>query len=561
MRVQYNQECIMRDGVALRQDLYMPDDDIAYPVILMRTPYGKENFAKERIYADYKKLVDNGYTVVIQDVRGTGASDGMLKSTAVSEYADGFDTVNDLASQPYCNGIIGMYGLSYHGFTQLAAASLAPEALRCICPFEIAALVPFGGSTQRTIGGYHLYWLYGQALSRLPRMGLTTEKEMALRLKLLSNQERLPDLLKHLPLRETPAANIPEITLLQEYVELVDGMEDDSFWKMICRPTDFSQMTTPMLHLTGWFDVALNGTLDNYTEACNHSTLTCRMNQWLIIGPWCHGGMLDGTLEGEYFGPDADGLAIDVPGIMKMFFDAFLRNDTEPLMRIPRVQYFQLGENAWHTAEKWPPNSSIEEIAYISKNGELSFTSVKETECKLSFRYDPSDPYPSAVTDDQGRYLLADRRQLLGRADALQFRIPARATSLCIAGRLRMCLFAQSTAIDTDFVCIISDEAPDGMVRQLAFGLTRGRFRHGTKPDALIPGVCEVIDVDMGNIAHTVLPGHRLLLTITSSYYPLHNANLNDGLPAGYGKCPVIAQQTIWMDCYHPSRMCIPVIH
>lgn len=315
-----------------------------------------------------------------------------------------------------------------------------------------------------------------------------------------------------------------------------------------------------MLHLTGWFDVALNGTLENYAEACAHATPHCWMNQWLIIGPWCHGGMLEGTLEGENFGPDADGLVFDVPGIMQKFFDAFLQDDPVPLMRIPRVQYFQLGENAWHTAEKWPPHNSIEEQVFLTSNGELSDISAKTAGGKQSFRYNPSDPYPSETKDDQKRHLLADRRQLLGRADALHFRMPARSTRLCIAGRLRMCLFAESTAVDTDFVCIVSDAAPDGMVRQLACGLTRGRFRHGTAPEALIPGVCEAFDIDIGNIAHTILPGHGLLLTITSSYYPLHNVNLNDGLPAGQGTCPVIAEQTVWMDYDHPSRLYIPVL-
>jgi uncharacterized protein len=560
MRVLYDQECTMRDGVILRQDLYMPDNEITHPVVLMRTPYGKGHFAQERIYANYKALVDEGYAIVIQDVRGTGASDGMLNSTAVSEFDDGFDTVNEIASRQYCNGKIGMYGLSYFGFTQLAAASLSPTALRCICPFENAALVPFSGSAQRTIGGYHMYWLYNQALSRLPHMGFPAPREEEVRLKLLRNQEQLPDLLKHLPLRDTPAANIPEIPLLKQYVKLVDGIEDDSFWAEIRRPTDFSKITTPMLHLTGWFDVALNGTIDNYSTACSHATPYCRMNQWLIIGPWSHGGTLESTLEGESFGPDADGLAFDIPGIMQKFFDAFLKDDPEPLMRIPRVQYFQLGEYTWHTADKWPPENSVEIQAFLTSNGELTDFSTKITGCRQSFHYDPSDPYPSEVTDDQKRHLLADRRQLLERTDALHFRMPVRSTRLCIAGRLHIYLFAESSAVDTDFVCSVSDTAPDGMVRQLACGLTRGRFRHGTIPEALIPGVCEAFDIDIGNIAHTVLPGHELLLTITSSNYPLHNVNLNDGLPAGQGTCPVIAQQTIWMDYDHPSRLYIPVL-
>lgn len=560
MIVLYNQDIVMRDGVVLRHDLYAPDQQGSHPVILMRTPYGKQNAFQDRVYAGYQGLVESGYNIIIQDVRGTGTSDGILKSTAENEFQDGFDTVQAIASQPYCNGKVGMYGLSYFGFTQIAAAVEAPLALLCICPFEVAALVPFGINPQRTLGGHHLYWLYGQALTSLSRLGLSAEREGAVRSKLLENLQHMPDLLKHMPLRETPATDIKEVLLLQDYCELINNVEDKAFWERIHRPPDFSKLTTPMLHLTGWFDVALNGTLDNYTEACQKATPFCRDNQWIVIGPWEHGGLLAHEIEGENFGDVADGMVFDVPTLMRKFMDAFLKDQIEPLLQVPRVQYFQMGENNWLTSDIWPPKQSVNTALYLAPNGLLDDEPLQSTLCTVSYEYDPANPYPSDVTDEQGRHWLADRQHLLKREDVRAFRTPEYITPLRIAGRLGLSLFAGSSAVDTDFVCIVGDESPDGSIRQLGAGLTRGRFRHGSKPELLTPDRCECIDIDVGNIAYTLPVQHRLVVGITSSYYPLHNVNLNDGLSSGLGKHPITATQTIWMDYEHPSRLLVPVL-
>ena len=560
MIVLYDQNITMSDGVVLRHDLYTPDQQAPHPVILMRTPYGKQNAFQDRVYANYQSLVERGYIIIIQDVRGTGTSNGVLKSTAENEFQDGYETVQAIASQTYCNGKVGMYGLSYFGFTQIAAAVEAPPALRCICPFEVASLVPFGSNPQHTLGGHHIYWLYGQALSGLSRLGLSTVEREAAHNKLLENLKHMPDLLKHLPLRETPAVDIQEVPLLQDYSELINRVEDDAFWARIHRPPDFSKLAIPMLHLTGWFDVALNGTLDSYAEACEKAAPFCRDNQWLVIGPWEHGGLLAHEIEGQNFGDAADGLVFDVPALMQKFMDAFLKDQAEPLLQVPRVQYFQMGENHWLTSEKWPPQQSAMTTLYLAPNGLLSDELLSVALGTASYEYDPANPYPSDLTDEQGRHWLANRRYLLERADVLTFRTSTYGIPLRIAGRLQLSLFAASSAVDTDFVCVVGDESPDGSVRQLGAGLTRGRFRHGSKPELLTPDRCECIEIDVGNIAYTVPVQHRLVVGITSSYYPLHNVNLNDGLPCGWGMQRFIATQTVWMDKEHPSRLSVPVL-
>lgn len=560
MIARYNQCIPMRDGVVLRHDLYAPDSVASYPVILMRTPYGKQAALEERIYADYEALVGHGYCVAIQDVRGTGASDGILKSTAENEFFDGFDTVQALAADPCCNGNVGMYGLSYHGFTQIAAAVEAPEALRCICPFEIAALVPFGSHPQRTLGGYHIYWLYGQTLAGLARLSLPPAQEAALRNTLQQNLQRMPELLLHLPLRETPALQVDGVTLLQDYSELIDQVEQPSFWERIHRPPDYSKLSVPMLHLTGWFDVALNGTLDSFALASREATPFSRAHQWLIIGPWTHGGFLDGGLEGESFGPAADGLAFDVPGLMRRFMDAFLRNQADAMQSVPTVQYFQLGDNVWCESDEWPPRRVTETPLYLHANGTLARNPPQSPTDALQYVYNPQQPFPSDAADAQGRTFLRDYQPLFEREDVLTFHSQPSSSPLKIVGRLRMELYAASSAVDTDFVCIIGDEAPDGSVRRLSFGLTRARFRHGPAPEPLVPNQCNLFTIDAGNTAYTLPAGHRLIVAVTSSCYPLHNVNLNDGLPVGRGTNPIIATQTLHMGTDYPSQLVVPVM-
>ena len=559
MNVYSDQVLTMRDRVVLRHDLYAPHAQGAYPVILMRTPYGKQNAFQERVYAGYQALVAAGYCLVIQDVRGTGASDGILKSTAENEFSDGYDTVQAIATQPFCNGKVGMVGLSYFGFTQIAAAVEAPEALQCICPFEIAALVPFGSNRQRTLGGHHIYWLYAQTLANLSRLSLSAAQTEALRAKLLENMHHMPELLAHLPLRETPAIDIPEAFLLQDYTELLHNVENEDFWARIHRPPDFSKISVPMLHLTGWFDVALQGTLDNYKEASIKAAPSCRDHQWVVIGPWEHGGLLAHIIEGEDFGDAADGMVFDVPALTQKFMDAYLKNILEPLLQVPRVQYFQMGENRWRTSDQWPPQQSTDTPVYLTMDGALSDAPPQAIHGMRRYRYDPATPYPSDIADAKERHWLADRRHLLKRSDVLLFHTPVHTAPLCLAGLLQMRLFATSTAVDTDFVCIVGDEAPDGTVRQLGVGLTRGRFRNGATPTLLPPNVATCFEIEVGNIAYTLPAEHKLVVGITSSYYPLHNVNLNDGLPAGIGTQPIVATQTIWMDSEHPSHVILPI--
>ena len=157
----------MRDGVRLACNVWRPDDDAAYPAILMRTPYLKEGFACDYMYGNYRELALSGYNIVVQDVRGTGKSEGVLLSSGGNEVNDGYDTIEWVAAQDWCDGNVGMYGLSYFGFTQMAAANDNPPHLRTTCPFQNSALHPLSVTKSMTLGCYHLRCLYDRVLNRI----------------------------------------------------------------------------------------------------------------------------------------------------------------------------------------------------------------------------------------------------------------------------------------------------------------------------------------------------------------------------------------------------------
>lgn len=169
MRHTENSKMPLRDGVLQNFDLYQPDGDGATPVILMRTPYTKASLTQERIYANVRRYTDHGYSVMVAECRGTGGSEGLLNANAANEYDDGVDTVNWIAAQqPWCDGRVGMFGLSFRVYP-VTVASEAPAALKAICPFMTQAMEPFGAQMTQTVNYGHICWIYGQLLSQAER--------------------------------------------------------------------------------------------------------------------------------------------------------------------------------------------------------------------------------------------------------------------------------------------------------------------------------------------------------------------------------------------------------
>ena len=556
-----DQKCPMRDGVLLNFDLYQPDDDAAHPVVLMRTPYTKEAVQNEGIYTNFSRYTDHGISVMIMECRGTGLSEGLFKVNAESEYQDGYDSVEWIASQPWCDGHVGMFGLSYFGFTQLAAASRAPKGLDAICPFMTQAMAPFGSQITQTYNYGHICWIYGQLLGHmerfLPDEKVRAEKEPILR----AHAEKLNQYAMHLPADQNPAALVEGVPLLKDYLDLIRGVEDRAFWASIEHPTDFSRAHTAMFHCTGWFDVCLDTTIHNWTAVQQQADAYTRENARLLIGPWSHGGRFHAVHGRFNYGSANDGCGQDVNGRMLDWFKRYLAGDETAAKDWPVVRYYVLNADKWLEDSAWPPAAAKETPYYLHSEGRLS-TAMPDAETPDTFTYDPADPCPGYAPQQEGRQeQIPDYAPVSARDDVLTYETPVLEQDLTIAGIMKMRLFAATTAKDTDFACRVLDVYPDGFEYSLNAGLVRGKWRKGFFVyDPVTPGKAEAYEIEIGSIAACLKAGHKLKIQVSSSLFPLYDRNLNTGEPAaGCDHCET-AVQTVLHDRDHPSCVLLPVI-
>jgi uncharacterized protein len=341
VRVQRDLPAVMRDGVRLRADLYLPGNG-AFATVLIRQPYGKRDHpfmeARGRYWAR------KGYACVVQDVRGKWSSQGAWRPWS-SEPHDGYDTLDWIAGSEWCNGAIGMVGESYYGMTQWAVAALGHPNLRCIAP---------GDSTPDPYG-----MVYPGGAFALPTMG---EWAYEMDHRRLANPFRFDPW--HLPLISTDdAAGRPSPV----YKEQVRHPSRDAFWdKVDCRARA-GAFSVPALHWGGWYDLLVSGTIAGWQEVrARAASAHVRENQWLMLAPTDHalGPMYTGRVGRLGVGNEA--WSFDR---VQRFFDFWLRGEANAVDRSPRVQYFTVGPNEWRTADEWPPASAQLTNFYLHSRG------------------------------------------------------------------------------------------------------------------------------------------------------------------------------------------------
>lgn len=571
MRIVKDFMCMMRDGIRLATDLYLPEEEGRYPLVLMRTPYDKNGILGDPLYGDLARFTDAGFVVAIQDCRGTCGSEGVLDQNGGNETKDGSDAVEYLAAQPFCNGNVGMFGLSYFGFTQLAAANGAPPHLKAICPFMCCSLASFGTSTMQVVKTGHLAWAYGQVLEHAETYIPDPELRERLLPVLKDYAGRLGELGKTLPMDANPAAQIREVPMLGDYLKLVKGVESKEFWDSIDSPVDHDRLHTAIFYATGWMDGACQSTLDNYMASRSSSDTWTREHARLLVGPWTHGGDLPYLIEGVDYGADNSGKAQDVTGEILRFLSYYLKEADAPAkgtgpepdgngktapLEGPRVRYFVMGSNEWKTSPDWPPVGSKRRL-YLSGNGRLEDKAPEAD--SISMTYDPADPAPSHFKDSKGRFLMPDWSEISGRKDILEFLSEPLQESVTVAGIITCHLKAAADVPDTDFACRLTDTAPDGSMRQIGAGLVRARHRNGLFTcDFLTPGEPVPFRIQVGHAAWQMEKGHRFGVQLMGSLYPDNNRNLNTKEAPSLGSTFVTAHDTIFLG--EESYVEIPVL-
>jgi putative CocE/NonD family hydrolase len=538
----------MRDGVGLLTDVYLPDGDGPFPVILSRVPYGtKSDYIFQPKVGEFFR--DHGYVYVSQNVRGRFGSEGLFTAYVEGqEIPDAYDTIDWIVDQPWSNGDVGVMGESYYGYTTLMAAVSGHPAIKAISPANITL-----AREKQTLDG--AFPLQASGLWTLDMDDAVNGE--------YQDTEQID--LTHLPL----------ITMGERYGlrdvlwrTRVTGYSEDPRGLAASAVDDYKKIRVPTLHFGGWYDSFTRGTIVLWNSIQEHSDdVDARDQQWLVLGPWDHDSMsahLSGVKPSIRAGRrDLGGRAVSTYGeTLIEFFDFFLKGKDNGFADRPRVRYFNIGDNAWRESEQWPPAGQNIESLYLRANGSLT-TATPGDEGSDNYDYDPRNPVSiTANTNVWGRAAgLPDRQLVPERGDVLTYETAPLEESLEITGPISLELFASSTARDTDFTAALVDVYPDGYSLLIQEGILRASFRDPDEaPSNIEPGKVYQLNVDLWATSFTVPAGHRIRLEISSSNFPRFTRNLNNGEPFGMSDRIEIATQTIYHTEDYPSRLLLSII-
>jgi putative CocE/NonD family hydrolase len=549
----------MRDGVRLSADIYRPETAYKVPVILVRTPYNKDLYAG---HSDFPKLAaERGYVVIVQDVRGRFASEGVF-SPYDQELNDGYDSVEWAAALPFSNGKVGMQGCSYLGAVQWQAAVMNPPHLVAIFPQCTFAngrhFFFFSGAFDLS----WISWLNGRLPDMKRRRGMVKaeDEERAERQWSAHKWEWL----SFLPLKEFPLLK----DFCPYYYEWLDHPDDGPFWDFANVEKRHGEVSVPAYNLTGWFDDGYGqpGAIRNFLGMRrNGRTPQARQGQKLIIGPWthCNPRSKAGTVD---FGPEA---AVDVSGLVLRWLDHWLKGVEDGIMEEPPVRYFVMGDNTWRTAPGWPPAEAAPTSFYFSSRaaanslyGEGTLVRAKPgKEPPDHYTYDPANPVTDYFFETPGP---RDNRPFEARNDVLVYTSEPLAQDMEVTGDIQAEVWASSSAKDTDFVVKVTDVYPSGFSQNIMpplSGIIRARYRDSeSRPSLLDPGRVYRFVVDSMSTSHVFRTGHRIRVWLTSSFFPHIDRNPNTGQAFGQDAEIVSAALTVYHDADHPSRVILPVV-
>ena len=549
-----------RDGVILRSDVYTPDAQGTFPVLVCRTPYDKS----APLNASFAELLARrGYIAVTNDIRGLHTSDGDLvwmydPASIEVEAHDGHDCVEWAAKLPQSDGRVGTFGVSYSSWLALCLLGDVPPSL---------AAMMIGGMTsslhEATFGimetGRRFQWCYQIAAGMRGRGGSTTFPS------------NVPDAtwdwmtnlrdkwVWRLPLDSVPNEVFGDLSgPLRTFYEH-HGEEIWPFMKL------HEKVSFPVCTHTGWWDrfsLSVNGHENMVKVASNDLAARHR----LVVGPWPHSPFDYTRRIGPVdYGADADVAYAD---LVAGWYDFTFFGKSSRLFDEAPVKLFMVNENAWRNFETWPPPGMQETLFYLHSGGSAA---TPEGDGRLSveapgdeqpdtYAYDPADPVMSLMGED-AQMKPVDQRPNEGRRDVLVFATAPLEERLTLAGPLRCQLWASSDAPDTDFCVKLIEVRPDGPPINLSSGIMRARFRNGyDREELMVPGQSYLFDIEMLPVGIRLEPGSRLRLDITSSDFPAFDRNHNTGDDFWSSTELRIARQTIFHDTERPSRLVLPVI-
>jgi len=504
----------MRDDVKLSTIIYLPEGKGPWPVVLVRTPYGKAS--QTRLNATWTKA---GFAFVAQDCRGTFKSEGKYRPF-LDDQLDGYDTVEWIAKQLWSNGRVGMFGASAMGIAANLAAMANP-------PHLVAAFVMVARSS---------------AYEQSSFMGGVFRKEL--------NEDWLK--------RQKAEWLLDETFKHQDYDGYYDRAEMPKHWE---------QVRVPIYNYGGWYDIFNQGNIDNFVGLQMKAGALGAGNQKLIMGPWGHGQLEEvkypaNSSAGAFGGTLSSELAL-------RWFEYWLKGVDNGIMDEPPVRYYVMGDvtdpkapgNEWRTALAWPVPAKITSY-FLGPGGTLSEKLPLEQESADSYKYDPNNPVPTIgganLFQKKGPM---DQRAIGERKDLLKFATPVLQSPVEVTGRVVIELWAESDAPDTDFMAKLIDVYPDGTERLVLDSAIRARFREGFDHEVFMKkGEVYKFNIDLWSTSLIFNKGHRIEIQVSSSNDPRFDPNPNTGKALRADKQTQVATNAIHHDRVHPSRALLPVV-
>lgn len=569
----------MRDGVKLMTAVFVPKETgKTYPILMKRTPYNVAPYGEEKYpsrLGPSEHFVRAGYIFVNQDVRGRFASEGQFvqvtphivnktKPTDVDESSDTYDTIEWLLKNiPNHNGRVGMYGISYPGFYASAGMIDAHPALKAVSPQAPVGDWYFDDFLHH--GAFFLAhafkWLSGNATER-PTPTMEPAKPYVY---------PMTDGYKMF-LEAGSVENIDKLYLkgaIPFWQDMMQHPNRDEFWQKRAIIPHLRNVAPAVMTVTGWYDAEdLYGSFKTYQSV---EKLNPNVNSVLVVGPWHHGGWA--SVDGDKLGNVSFGsrtgafyrAEIELP-----FFEKYLKDADHAAPAEATV--FETGSNTWRTFDAWPPKTLEPKTLYLKPSGKLDFHQPdgKDDQSFDEFVSDPNKPVPYTETITPRmtiEYMVDDQRFASRRPDVLTYQTEPFTEETVIAGPIQTDLWVSTTGTDADWIVKLIDVRPDGpdsvplagYQMLLRSEVIRGRFRNDyAKPEAFVPGEPTRVRLELLDVLHRFQKGHRLMVQIQSTWFPLVDRNPQTFVPNIYFARPEDFQKAthrVFRSAQHPTSL------
>lgn len=508
----------MRDGIQLATDLYRSVDQKKHPVLLYRTPYGKNDLPVPAMAVALLNL--KGYVLVTQDTRGrydSQGTDSVFVTDGWGPLQDGYDTIEWLTRQSWCNGKVAVFGASASGITTYRAVASLHPAITC----AVAIVAPSDFYSQVIYPGGE----YGKALST----GWVTGQG---------------------------SSYMIDYFLQRPYY--------DASWQLMNMHLRTDSIRVPILHIGGWYDCFSAGPVAAYNDLKRHADVP----QKLVMGPWIHGSVGSADPVGEMTYPDA---TYDVLGAALSWFDRWLLGQANGVDTEPSVLYYLMGDPdlpqdggcRWLEADTWPPPASRSVPYYLTGSGALQ-SGKPDEEKEWRYTYDPKNPVPTLGGNNlnikAGPY---DQKGQAGRPDVVNFVTAPLQKPLRLEGYVSATLYVASDRPDTDFSLKLIDVYPDGREMLVLDGIQRARFRYGFTEALLkwlLPNQVEKLTISLPPTAIVFGTSHRLKVSISSSNYNRYEPNPNTDQAPNDRSNSVAALNSVFSGGRYASFVALPLV-